>query len=167
MITTDSLFEWAYIFGIKVVFKNLKGLHPGPLGLADAEKKIIELDQSLKDSPRQLKAILAEEIGHILYPPRPGHIRYHSRGFWQSEDCGSIQQTVAQDERKALDWATNVIMPNVEFSRIVKDGNLSLGELAEHYEVDPLFAKHKVSYYRRKERMSGRRVKWKELIRRD
>lgn len=167
MITTDRLFMWASIFGIKVVFKNLKGLHPGPLGLADAEKKIIELDQSLKDSPRQLKTILAEEIGHMFYPPRPGHIRYHSRGFWQREDCESIRQTVAQDERKALDWATGVLMPDVDFRRIMEAGNMTLAEIAECYEVDPLFAKHKVNYYRRKERISGRNIKWRNVIRRD
>jgi hypothetical protein len=166
MITTDSLFEWASIFGIKVVFKNLKGIDSGPLGLADADSKTIELDQSLIDSPRQLKAILAEEIGHILYPPRPGHIRYHSRGFWQRADCESIRQSVAQDERKALDWATSVLLPDVEFDRIMENGNLSLSEIAECYEVEPLFAKHKINYYRRKERMSGRKVKWKDVIRR-
>lgn len=166
MITTDRLFEWASIFGIKVVFKNLKGLHPGPLGLADAENKTIELDRSLIDSPHQLKAILAEEIGHILYPPRPGHIRYHSRGFWQRADCESIRQTVAQDERKALDWATGVLMPDVEFNRIMETGDMSLGEIAERYEVDPLFAKHKINYYRRKERISGRKIKWRNVIRR-
>lgn len=166
MITTERLFIWANIFGIKVAFKNLKELNPGPLGLADAEGKSIELDQSLMGSPCQLKSIFAEEIGHILYPPRPGHIRYHSRGFWRREDCESIRQTVAQDERKALDWATGVLMPDVEFGQIMEAGNMTLAEIAERYEVDPLLAKHKVSYYRRKERMSYRKTRWRDLIKR-
>jgi len=166
MISTDRLLFWAYTFGIKVLFKNLQKLHYGLLGRADAENKLIELDDSLKSNPRLLRCILAEELGHIIYPPRPGHARYHSRGYWQMEDTSSIKAIVAQDERKAIDWATCVLMPNVDFGRITEDGLKTLGELAEQYEVDIWFMSYKIGYIRRKARENGQKIKWRDLIRR-
>lgn len=165
-MTTEELFEIARIFGIKIEFGNLRAKNQNHLGRADAKRKIITLDTSIKDTPRLLKCILAEEIGHILFPPRPGHVRYHSIGFWQTEGTSCIKAIVAQDERKALDWATSVLMPDDEFNRIMKKWDMSISEIAEHFEVLPSFMEDRIAYYRRKEKAAGRRVKWKELIRR-
>ena len=162
-ITNDNLLYWARLLGIEIMYRNL---HNDLLGQANATEKIITLDRALKFNPRQLKCILAEEIGHILYPPRPGHTRYHSAGFYRREDCSIVKHTVAQDERKARDWATNVLMPDVEFNRIMECGIYAIGEIAELFEVEPWLVEHKIGYYRRREQASGRKVKWRNIIRR-
>jgi len=163
MVSIDNLFVWTQALDIRVIFKKLP---LGLLGKAEASKKVVMLDQSLKDKPRELKCVMAEEIGHILYPPRPGHIRYHSTGFWENDNCGQTKILVAQDERMALDWATSVLMPDVEFSRIMDNGNYTLCEIEEEFEVTQWFVAHKIGYYRRQQWELGRRVKWRNLIRR-
>lgn len=163
MMSTDILFVWARALDIKVAFTRLR---PGLLGRADAARKLILLDLSLQENPRSLKCILAEEIGHILFPPRPGHVRYHSRGFCRSEDCSMIKHTVAQDERKARDWATTVLLGNVDLSRIKETGASSINELAGYFDVEPWFMEHWIGYLRRREWETGRKVKWRDLLQR-
>lgn len=146
-VSTDLLLYWAEKMGIKIIFTKLR---KGCLGRADAARKIIKLDVSLRDNHPRLRSVLTEEIGHIIFPPMPGHIRYHSRSFYKSENCGLIQKNVAQDERLARDWATGVLMPDVEFNRILEDGSYSISDIAEIFEVEKWFVEHKVRYYRRK-----------------
>lgn len=163
MISNEGLFVWARALDIKVVFINLR---PGLLGKANAARKLIILALSLKDNPRELKCVLAEEIGHILFPPRPGHIRYHSKGFHDREDCSMVKHTVAQDERKALDWATSVLLGNVDFARIKSVGAKDVNELADYFDVEPWFMEHRIGYLRRKAEDSGQKVRWRDIIRR-
>ena len=161
-INIDLLLYWARRMGIGVVFTELE---PGRLGQANAAKRKIELSHSLSDNLIALKCVLAHEIGHILFPPRPGHIRYHSKGP-RNRDYGIIKTTVAQDERKAQDWAITVLMSDVEFDRIMKKGEMSISEIAEYFEVLPSFVEDRIAYYRRKEESAGRKVRWRDVIRR-
>lgn len=167
-ISTDLLFFWAREQGIKVIFKSLQTNHPGRLGKADTKRKVIKLDITLRSMPRLLKCVFAHEIGHFIYPPRPGHIRYHSRSYVniKHDERSNIKAIVRQDERMALKWATSVLMPDVEFNRIMENGNYSVKEIADYFDVDPLFVRYKIGYYRAKERDFGRKVKWRDLIKR-
>lgn len=166
VISVDKLYAMSQNLGIRVIFKNLKKHRPGLLGMADAESKTITLDESLLKNQRELRCVLAEEIGHIILPPRSGHVAYHSTGFYQTENCSVIKHTVAQDERKALDWATNVLLGDVDFARIKAVGASSVAELADHFDVEPWFIEHRVGYLRRKAQENGQKVKWREIIRR-
>jgi len=161
----DLLFHWVRAMGVKVIFSRLQ---PRLLGIADAGSMTITLAQSIKDRPRQLRCILAEEVGHILFPPRPGHVRYHSTRFveLESTEQSNIKATVAQDERKALQWATSVLMPDVEFSRAQENGADTIGKLADWFDVEPWFVMVKISYLRRKDRENGQRIKWRDIIKR-
>lgn len=155
MITLDHLFLMVDGFNIRVIYRDLNKHSTGLLGEADTFKRTITLDHSLISYQREHKCVLAEEIGHILYPPRPGHIAYHARGYYDTdhiERC-NIRATVAQDERAALDWATSVLMPDVEFWRAVKGGDNTLNKLAEHFEVTEWFVRIKIGYIRRKRGM--------------
>ena len=165
-VSTDLLFHWARGMGINIVFSTLR---LGNLGVADAAKNIIVLDVSLRSNPRLLRCVLAHELGHILFPPRPGHIRYHSTNFIDANDgINSIKVIVGQDERMAQDWSTGILMPDAEFNRVIETGNYSINEIAEMFEVEPRFVLQKIGYYRRKEESAGRMVpKWRDLIRRD
>ncbi|RYD02603.1 hypothetical protein N752_25075 [Desulforamulus aquiferis] len=64
---------------IKVVITNLT---PGLLGKANARTKTIYFEKSSKLHQKH-KCIMAEEIGHIISPPRHGHIAYHSINFYE------------------------------------------------------------------------------------
>jgi len=77
-----------------------------------------------------------------------------------------LQATVAQDERKALQWATSVLMPDVEFSRAQENGADTIGKLADWFDVEPWFVMVKISYLRRKDRENGQRIKWRDIIKR-
>lgn len=162
-ITIDLLKSVAHIYGIKIVHKKLPN---GLLGEADAETKLITLDESLLDEPIQYRCVLAEEIGHILFPPRPGHVRCHSKSFYSGENCSSIKCVVAQDERKARDWATSVLLSNVDLCRIKKADVSSPEEAAACFSVEPWFMAHRIGYLRRKERRLSGRAKWRNIIRR-
>ena len=168
MVTLERLYLIADALDIKVYFKDLNKNYTGLLGKADATKREIILDISLKDNRREQKCVLAEEIGHILYPPRPGHIAYHSRGYYDYDNIkrSMIKVTVAQDERMALDWATNALISDVEFWRAIEEGENTLGHLQEYFSVTEWFIRLKIGYIRRKARGDGQRLKWRDIIRR-
>lgn len=169
MISAERLFIWADKLGIKVVFRNLRKQHPDLLGMADASIRVATLDSSLRFDWRQQKCILAEEIGHILFPPRSGHVRYHSKSFIYSDciDRSLTKIIVAQDERKALQWATSVLMPDVEFWGAVKDGANTVYQLAEWFNVEEWFVLLKIGFIRRQAREEGQRLKWRDIISRE
>ena len=70
-----------------------------------------------------------------------------------------IKNTVAQDERRALDWATGVLLGNVDFDRIKVVGTSSVGQLAEYFDVEPWFMEHRIGYLRRKAWYTGQQVR--------
>ncbi len=74
--------------------------------------------------------------------------------------------TVAQDERKALDWATGVLLGNVDFDRIKSVYANSVTELAEYFDVEPWFIEHRIGWLRRKARDAGQKIKWREILQR-
>ncbi|MCL5781509.1 MAG: hypothetical protein M1119_11600 [Firmicutes bacterium] len=151
---------------ISVRFINLKKCHSQLLGRANAETRIIELDESLINRPKLLKCILAEEIGHILFPPRVGHIIYHSKEYWKynSSDRNNIKALVAQDERLALDWATSILVPDVEFWRIIGEGVNTVWELADFFDVEDWFMCIKINYINRKTGFTKNKLNFKNII---
>jgi Zn-dependent peptidase ImmA (M78 family) len=161
-ISIDLLYFWADEQDIRVVFSPLRAYNTGLLGMADVKRRIIKLDVSLRTMRRLLKCVLAHEIGHFIFPPRPGHIRYHSCSYINidHDERSNIKAVVHQDERLALKWATSVLMPNVEFNRIIESGNYSVREIADHFDVDPLFVRFKINYYM----LRKPKTRWRDLI---
>lgn len=153
MISVDNLFFIANALGIEVVFKNLRYKHPDLYGMANAKTNTITLDRSLMNNTRKLKCILAEEIGHILQLPRPGHIAYHSTDYMHHNHRNrcNIQAIVAQDEHKALLWATGFLMPDDEFWRARENGVINTYEFAEWFDVEEWFVLVKLDYIRRRQ----------------
>lgn len=163
-INADIIKEICHIYDIKIYYVNLPD---ELLGRANARTKSIILNMSLKDNPREEKCVLLEEIGHIIYPARRGHSRYHSKDFLKREDCSLISHTVAQDERLARDWATNILLNNVEFNRIKEVGASTVNELADFFDVEPWFMEHRIKYLHRKAKDNGQRVRWRDFLIRD
>lgn len=165
----ERLFTIARTLETEVNFRNLRQMHPDLLGMADASIRTIYLDHSLDKSPRQLKCVLAEEIGHIIYPPRPGHVRYHSKQYMDGDciDRSNIRAIVAQDERLALQWATNVLIPDVDFWRVIGEGENAIYQLVEKFDVEPWFLLLKIGFIRRQARESGIKLKWRDIVSRE
>ena len=164
----EALEVFADAIGIEIRYANLHKINERLEGIAYADAGLIVLSDTLKNNHRLHKCVLAEEIGHIINPPKPGHIRYHLTSYWQLDfyEQSNIRITVAQDERKALDWATSVLIPNVDFCPMIVKPLYTVGELAEYFEVEPWFVHLKISYYRCKEREVGRKAKWRDMIKR-
>lgn len=137
--------------------------------MADSVNRIATLDLSLMDKPRELKCIMAEEVGHILFPPRPGHIRYHSTEYIHIDHCerSNIKAIVHQDERKALRWATNVLIPDVEFWRIRDSGVDTIHGFADCFEVEEWFVRLKIGYLRMKAKSDGKKFRWRDIIKKE
>ncbi|MFZ5897996.1 MAG: ImmA/IrrE family metallo-endopeptidase [Bacillota bacterium] len=130
---------------IKLDYSNLRQFG-GILGLFVVHPRIgpfILLDDSLIKQPRKHRCVLAEEIGHAMHPPRPGHMRFHRRRYDVADNQAII---VAQDERKALLWATGFLMPDVEFWRAVSQGYDTVPDLAEYFYVEEWFVRTKIGF---------------------
>lgn len=74
-----------------------------------------------------------------------------------------IQQ--AQDERKALEWASDILMPNVEFSRAVSEGCSSVYDLAEWFDVTEWFVYRKLGIIKVKYRELGIKLRSRDYFR--
>lgn len=73
-----------------------------------------------------------------------------------------IQQ--AQDERKALEWASDILMPNVEFSRAVSEGCSSVYDLAEWFDVTEWFVYRKLGIIKAKYRELGVKMRSRDYF---
>ena len=150
IVSLESLQELARKLKIIIDYRDLHHEHHLALdGYADSEKKLIVLDISLTDNPRHHKCVLAEEIGHIIFPPRPGHITYHMKGYHKLDHHfrSNIKAIVSQDERKALRWATSLLIPDAGLRTAAKNSMESIDDLAEWFDVEKWFMEIRMSYY--------------------
>jgi Zn-dependent peptidase ImmA (M78 family) len=167
LISINTLFVIAQRMGIKIIYEDLHQSNPHLEGYAWPDKEIIALDKTLHRRSRQHKCVLSEEIGHFLYPPRPGHKAFHERYFQMScQERGNLAVTVAQDEQKALTFATGLLIPDAEFWDLIQNQQSNLRDLMEHFDVEEWFVRVKIGFIRRKARDAGQKLKWKHLIRR-
>ena len=167
IITLEKLYEIAHLYKINIDYRDLHNQqHHGLDGYADAEKRLIVLDMSLLDNLRHHKCVLAEEVGHILFPPRPGHLAYHMSSYYELDhyDRSHIKAVVAQDERKAIQWATNFLIPDIELGRSIEDGKKTVYEFAEIFEVEKWFMLFRLNFYKRQNRKNGRKTKWNDIV---
>ena len=153
IMSLESLLELARKLMIIIEYRDLHHEHHFALdGYADAERKLIVLDLSLKDYPRHHKCVLAEEIGHIIFPPRPGHIAYHMRGYHKMDhqSRSNIKAIVSQDERKALRWATSILIPDAALRAAAKNSVNSIDDLFEWFDVEKWFMLFRLDFYRQR-----------------
>lgn len=153
---------------IGVRYVDLHTRNPFYDGYAWPSRREIGLEWSLKGTWQE-KAVLAEEIGHILYPPFANHRCFHDTRFWKMTQWGkdSLSVAVARDERAALQWATSALIPDRAFWQFAASGPQDWWEWLEEFEVPGWFLEVKFGLVRAKMHEDGLRpFRWRELVRR-
>jgi len=151
----QQLWEIADEFGVFATFAPLQKKNPGLLGIYISDWPAIFLDESIRNYRRIQKCILAEEIGHHLTVPRTDFRRVY-RHYTRYGECNETIM-FAQDERRALRWATGFLIPDVELCRALAKGYRSCYELAEHFDVTEWFVYRKLEFLKA-EFMLGRQT---------
>jgi hypothetical protein len=127
-----------------------------------AKHMVIALDISTKGTLQEV-CVLAEEVGHIMWPPMVDHTLFHFAGYrdafqdyWQRDN---IELAVSRDERHALEWATGFLIPDESFWAYFEQGKHEWQEWLEYFEVEDWFMRYKVNFMRIKHRF-----KWKDIL---
>lgn len=127
---------------------------------------MILLDKSLLTRPKQHRCIAAHELGHHFYPPRNSAIAFHRSNHY-SNISSQTAIIIQQDENKALHWATELLMPSEEVWAAIKEGYNTVHLLADIFNVTEWFVRAKIGFLRREERDQERKVKWRDMIKRE
>ncbi|NPV52168.1 MAG: hypothetical protein HPY71_01440 [Firmicutes bacterium] len=98
---------------------------------------VILLDKDLKRDQALHNTVLGEECGHDATSPRGAVLTAYM-------SCGPRVVT-SQDERKAVEWAADFLIPDDELARAVyKLGLRTPWELAEYFEVMEWLVREKI-----------------------
>ena len=111
--------------------------HPNGLYMLSKETgPVIILGKHLNRSKRLHRCVLAEEIGHHFTAPRTNIVSAYT----------SINQKtmLSQDERKAMKWASDFLIPDGDFVTALKAGHRSRFDLAEYFDVTEQFMVQKI-----------------------
>lgn len=104
---------------------------------------VILLDKDLEHNQALHNTVLGEECGHHATSPRGELLTAYL-------SCGSRIIT-SQDERKAVKWAANFLIPDDELARAVyRRGLRTPWELAEYFEVTEWLVQQKVKLFNAK-----------------
>ena len=144
---------------IKVRHDNIRQTKEGLIGVyifrQDAGPLIL-LDSSLLLDARLHNCTLAHELGHYFTGAKTNFL-YASTGY-----ATEIERS--RDERRAMMWSTNQLMPTAEvYSSIRRYGIKTPQELAEYFEVTASFCMTKLTFikqelYKHNIRVRGRGV---------
>lgn len=147
MIETDILLDIANEHGIEVRYESLFCSQRKLYGYAWPSRKLIVLEVGIMGT-RQEKCVLAEEVGHCLYPPIGDHELYHSEKYYTIDPLqrAGCRSQVAKDERVALRWATDFLISDSTFFAYFDTGPHELWEWCDHFEVEPWFMALKIGY---------------------
>lgn len=117
---------------------------------------LIILDKQIQHSRRLHKCVLAEEIGHFYTSPRTNLL--------VSYTSVNLQVIESQDERKAIQWATDFLIPDHELIKALEKGYRSCFELAEYFDVTESFMYRKLGLLKMCFRRTGLKVKGRHLF---
>jgi len=127
---------------------------------------VIILDQSLLSRHRLHRCVAAHELGHHFYPPRTDAstvIAFYRSNYYTNNSQKEI--VISQDEQKALRWATELLMPSAAVWLAIRDGYDTLPLLVERFSVEEWFVRFKIGYLRREERVRGKNLRWRDIVR--
>lgn len=116
----------------------------------------IILGNHLRHSRRLHKCVLAEEIGHFYTAPRTNLLMAYT--------SANLKAMMSQDERKAIQWATDFLVPDVELVKALEAGCRSCYELAEYFDVTEWFMYRKMGLLKMCFRRTGLKVRGRDLF---
>ena len=155
----DKLFAIARKESIRILYEDLYSLPENISGLYMYNHKvgpIIVLDKRLEHMRRDHKCVLAEEIGHFYTAPRTNSLSAYT--------CSNHRIMMSQDERKALQWGTDFLIPDAELCEALKSGHRSCFELADYFDVTEWFMYQKLGFLKMCFRRTGLKVKGRDLF---
>lgn len=115
-------------------------------------KPSIILDNSLRYEKTLFRCIFAEEVGH--------HMMGVSTNFFKAERSYRYELHRGRDEIKAMRWATDVLIPDIElYLAIKRQGLAEVYELAEYFNVTIPFMMDKLKFVKSTYR-------WEEKVKR-
>lgn len=144
---------------IDVQYKDLSHLPENINGLYLYYQRLgplIILDKQLLHFRRLHKCVLAEEIGHFYTNPRTNMLLSYT--------SINLQIKESQDERKAIQWGTDFLIPDSELVKALAEGYRSCFELAEYFEVTESFMYRKLGLLKSCFRRTGLKVKGRDLF---
>lgn len=155
----DNLLKIIEKENIKIRYEDLSHIPERTHGLYIYDNRtgpFIILDNYLKHNRRLHKCVLAEEIGHFITAPRTNLVTAYT-----SANLKIIQ---SQDERKAIQWATDFLIPDSKLTTALEAGNRSCFELAEYFDVTEWFMYRKLGLLKMCFRRTGLKVRGKDLF---
>lgn len=150
----ERLWALAERAGIRVRWADLgatpEGLRALYLWDPQAGSAVIVLDRRLAARPRELRCVLAEELGHHFTVPRSRALS----GPWTYGE-GVLQ---GRDEERAFRWAAAALAPDEQVAAALARGE-GVAEMAERFGVTEAWMAARLRLYRltaaRRERQAG------------
>ncbi len=143
----DVLIDLARKEDINIVYLPLLNQRESLWGMyvpkRPGNKATIYMDSQLKENPnlyRLARCVLSEELGH------------HFTGVFSYFSCYkvypySLKRKMSADDKKALQWATNMLVPTAELiSLITEDGICECVDLAGYFGVTAWFMYRKMEF---------------------
>lgn len=156
---SDGLLKMCESNGVWVSYQPLPK-ERGQLGMFFRDmsgRPFILLDPSLLDNPRLHRCILAEEVGHFKTTG--------SGTLFVMHFSYNVALAMSKADAAALRWASEYLMPTLDFARAVKDGRRDVHELAEHFYVTEWMVHRKIQFLRQDLRRRHRlRIKLRDML---
>lgn len=103
----------------------------------------IVLDKQLKEGSPLYRSVLAEELGHHFTIPQTSFlVPYTSYAF---------KVALSKDERRALKWACDFLIPIEKLDKALIDGLTNIDELAQHFNVTPWLMRRRFQFISQKQ----------------
>jgi Zn-dependent peptidase ImmA (M78 family) len=136
----DSLLKIAADLKATIIYLPLGRVKKGLFGLHIPETKTIFMDTKLLE-PEYYKlhrCILAEELGHVITGTSVNALKIHTNY--------SLKRKISEEEEKALQWATEKLIPTDELSSLLEQGFFSCEELSDYFGVTVWFMFRKLEF---------------------
>jgi Zn-dependent peptidase ImmA (M78 family) len=104
----------------------------------------IILHKDLEHNLALHRSILAEELGHHFTVPQSNVIVPYT--------SYSMKLALSRDESRALRWACDFLMPDVDFRKAIHSGITNPHDFAEYFVVTPWLVYRKLRFFIRRRR---------------
>lgn len=131
-MTLEQMLELSSSEGIVVEYFDFSSPLNGLYWASPLLYPVIILSSNLKNDHRQLRCVLAEELGH--------HFTTVGQCIPKQFYNYGTRLATSKAEYKALRWAANYLIPEDHLLDVISSGLYEPWELAEHFNVTEKFA---------------------------